>query len=440
MKIYKLFLPIIVLSGLLWACETTDPFVNEVTLDIFTGEYESALETADAAIAVNSENYIAHYYKGVVLTAWAESIPAPADRTEYYERAKVSFDTAKGLMEQQEETPAELQELNDTVVAYWADEYNAGVDIQTDDSLFSATPDPYRTSLYYFENAAAINPDSAMTYQVMSSTYFQMNDVENAINAYEQAMALLDPPLIDDYEFLISLYLYENRYEEAISYSQEALELYPDATSFVQFLADAYIQSGERDRAIELIEGLIADEPDNPQYRRVLGTQIYQSVDGLTEEVTELYRTVFDLSMEARDMSGSELAEVNDRIADMRQRITEMEAEIDEYTEIALRELNRVVELEPESESANFILAIIYQNRAASYFERRNNVTDDDSLVEKYDRLARENLQEARVYYEKAAEINPENPENWRSLFQVYTQLGMEEEAQDAMEKAEFEE
>ncbi|MEX0945178.1 MAG: tetratricopeptide repeat protein [Balneolaceae bacterium] len=440
MKIYKLFLPIIVLSGLLWACETTDPFVNEVTLDIFTGEYESALETADAAIAVNSENYIAHYYKGVVLTAWAESLPVPADRKEYYERAKASFDTAKGLMEQQEETPAELQELNDTVVAYWADEYNAGVDIQTDDSLFSATPDPYRTSLYYFENAAAINPDSAMTYQVMSSTYFQMNDVENAINAYEQAMALLDPPLIDDYEFLISLYLYENRYEEAISYSQEALELYPDETSFVQFLADAYIQSGERDIAIELIEELIADEPDNPQYRRVLGTQIYQSVDGLTEEVTELYRTVFDLSMDARGMSGSELADVNDRIADMRQQITEMEAEIDEYTEIALRELNRVVELEPESESANFILAIIYQNRAASYFERRNNVTDDDFLVEEYDRLARENLEQARVYYEKAAEINPENPENWRSLFQVYTQLGMEEEAQDAMEKADFEE
>ncbi len=439
MKSYKLFLPIIALAAMLLACETTDPFVDDVTLSIFTGDYDAALQITEDAITENPDNYIAHYYKGIVLAAMAETIDVPADRKPYYERSKESMDTAKELMQNQEETPAELQELNDTVVGYWADEYNRGVNIQTEDSLFNATPDPYRTSLYHFENAAAMNPDSAMTYQVMASTYFQMDEIENSISAYETAMSLLDPPLVDDYEFLISLYLFENRYEEAIRYSEEAQDLYPDETSFVQFLADAYIQSGDRDRAVELIEALIAQEPDNPQYRRVLGTQIYQSVDRNTVEVTELYREMFDLGIELRSQSGEERAETEDRIAELQQEIDRLEAEIDEFTAISIEQMERVVELEPESESANFTLAIIYQNKAANLFERRNNVVGDEDLVESLDERARENLQLARVYYEAAAEINPENTDNWQSLFQVYTQLGMEEEALEAMEKADFE-
>lgn len=439
MKSYKLFFPIIALAAMLLACETTDPFVNDVTVNIFTGDYDTALQITEDAITENPDNYIAHYYKGVVFAALAETFENPTERKPYYERARASFDTAKGLMENQEETPVELQELNDTIVGYWADEYNTGVNIQTDDSLFNSTPDPYQISLDHFENAASINPDSAMTFQVMSSTYFQMNEIDNAINVYETALSLLNPPQVEDYEYIISLYLFVNRYEPAIRYSEEAINLYPNETSFIQFLADAYIQTGDREKAVDLIEALIATEPDNPQYRRVLGTQIYQSVDRTTVEVTELYREMFDLSIDLRGQSGAQRAETERAMAEMQHEIDRLESEIDEFTAISIEQMERVVELEPESESANFILAIIYQNRAANLFERRNNVINDSDLVASLDRRARENLQQSRIYYEAAAEINPENADNWQSLFQVYTQLGMEEEALEAMEKAGFE-
>lgn len=420
------------------ACETTDPFVNDVTLSIFTEDFDTALQLTEDAINENPDNYIAHYYKGVTLAALAETFENPADRKPYYERSRESLDTAKALMLNQEETPDELEELYDTIIAYWAEEYNAGVNYQTDDSLFNSTPDPYRTSMDYFKNAVTINPDSAMTYQVMASTYFQMEEIENAISTYETAISLLDPPQVDDYEFLISLYLFANRYEPAIRFSEEALEIYPDETSFVQFLADAHIQAGDRDKAVELVEALIAQDPDNPQYRRVLGTQIYQSVDRSSAEVTELYGEMFDLGVELRGQSGAERAETEQRIAELQQEIDRLEAEIDEFTAVSIEQMERVVELEPESEEANFILAIIYQNRAANLFERRNNVVNDADLVADLDQRARENLQRARIFYEAAAEINPDNPDNWQSLFQVYTQLGMEEEALEAMEKAGF--
>ncbi len=438
MKSYKPLLLIFLFAGLFWACETTDPFIDEVQIGILTGDFEMALEATDEAIAQDSLNYVAHYYKGIVIASEAETIEPPADRKSYYERAKQSFDTAKRIMEDQEELPDEYEELNNTIISFWADEYNMGVNVQTDDSLFNATPEPFKTSVDHFQNAIAINPDSAMTYEVISSTYFQMDEIDNAISYFEMALDLKEQPESDDYEYIISLYLFDESFQRAIELSNEALEHYPDETVFVQFLADAYIQSGERDRAIELVEGLIADDPDNPQYRRVLGTQIYQSVDRLIADVSQKYQRQFDLRQESRSQQGDQLDQTQAEIDEIQDEIDSIEDEIDDLTLIAIREMERVVELEPDSESANFILGIIYQNRAANLFERRNNTTDNE-IAEQLDSQARDNLRNALIYYERAAEINPDNPENWQSLFQVYTTLGMEEEAEEAMERAGFE-
>ena len=436
MKKYKIFLMIFAFAGMMWACETTDPFVNDVMVHLVTGNFETALQVANDALEEDPENYVALYYKGLILATQAEEIPDPAERRPFYEEARENFERAKSIMSQLEELPDEYEETNETIVAFWADEYNFGVNIQTD-SLFTGAFDDLQRSLAHFRNAATINPDSAMTYQVKSSTHYQLQDADNAISTYETAMTLLNPPQVDDYEYLISLYLIEGRFDDAIRLSEEGLEQIPGQTTFVQFMADAYIQSGQRDIAIELIEGLIAEDPDNPQYRRVLGTQIYQQVDQITQDVSALYEEIFDLERNLRNVSGAAREEAEAEIQAIRDEIIQKEADIDELTLISIREMERVVELEPESESASFILGIIYQNRAASLFDRRNNAPTND-LVMEYDDRARETLRQALVYYERAAELNPDNPENWRSLFQVYTTLGMEEEADEAMRRAGF--
>ncbi|MDR9365240.1 MAG: tetratricopeptide repeat protein [Balneolaceae bacterium] len=435
MKRSKLILLIIAPMLLFWACETTDPLVNDVQVDLVTGNFESALETVNTALEQDSSNYVAHYYKGIVLASQAWEMEPPSTRQPVYENARSSFDSAKDLMEAQPEEPEELEQLTNSVVSFWADEYNMAVNIQNDDSLFNATENPYETSLAHLENAVTINPDSAMTYQVLSSTYYQLDQVDQAIESYENAMELLEQPAPEDYEYLVSLYLYNNNYEEAIELSEEGREVYPEETMFVQFLADAYIQAGDRDRAISLIEELIDSEPNNPQYRRVLGTQVYQSVERISNQVSDLYEELFELRQAARNQRGQELEQTQSEIESLESEIESMEQEIDELSAISIREMEQVVELVPEDEEANFILGVIYQNRAANLFERRNNTMDNEEAAD-YDRRAKENLEKARQYYERAAEINPESPENWRSLFQVYTALGMEEEAEDAMEKA----
>lgn len=421
----------------MWGCETTDPFVNEVQIGLVSGDYELAMEAVNTALEENPDNSIAHYYKGVVLSNQAAAMEDPRQRKSIYAEARESFMTSKELMEAEEERPDEYEDIGQSITAFWADEYNMAVNILTDDSTRNATDRPNETAIVHLNNAATINPDSARTYQVLSSAYFNNNDVENAISSYEKAMDLLETPEVEDYEYIISLYLMNGPYEKAISYSEQAREDYPDESVFVQFLADAYIQSGDRDKGISIVQELISSEPNNPQYRRVLGTQIYQSVDTLNKRASDLYEEQYELRQQTQNLSGSEREEAESRIEEIQSEIVEIEAEIDELVEIAAAEMKRVVELEPDDEEANFILGIIYQNHAANLFERRNNTTDNEEAAA-YDEEARKNLREALVYYERAAELDPENPEYWQSLFQVYTTLGMEEEAEEAMKKADL--
>ena len=151
MKSLKPLLLIFLFAGILWGCETTSPLVNDVQVQLLTGNYDEALTLVNDAIAEDENNYIAHYYKGYVLSSQAETLEDPRDRKEYYERARESYDRAKEIMSSLEEEPAEYQELEDTVTSFWADEFNAGVNILNDDSTRAATPDPNYTALAHFE-------------------------------------------------------------------------------------------------------------------------------------------------------------------------------------------------------------------------------------------------------------------------------------------------
>jgi tetratricopeptide (TPR) repeat protein len=435
MKIFKPLLFIIAAASMLWACEATDPLVNEVQLFMVTGEYEQALDILNTALEEDETNYVAHYYKGEVLVSQAETLDDPRQRIELYEQARASFNTALELMQGLEERPEEYDQLEETVTFYWAEEFNSGVNIVNSDSVAATLEMPNEFAIAHFQNAATIQPDSALSYIVLSSVQFNNGMPELAIENYETAMNLLDPPAVDDYEYMISILLNQERYDRAVMYAEEAMELYPEESIFVQLLADAFLQTGQQDRAIELIEGLIADDPDNPQYHRVLGTQVYQRVTELSDRVSELYENAFQMRREIDEASGTERTQLESDLEGLQEEISTLEQEMDELTEISIREMQQVVELEPDSESGHSILGIIYQNRAASLFERRNNTMDND-MAQQLDDQARQNLQEALVHYERAAELNPEDTETWQSLFQVYTTLGMEEKAMEAMEKA----
>ncbi len=438
MKSIKLLLLPLVTVGLLMSCEATDPLVDEMETNTVLGDYEAVLDAADRAIEEDSSNSYAYFYRGIAYGSQAQQIEQPHDRKPYYEDSREAFLEAKDWMEQAENRPVEYEEIDEIITTFWANEHNAAVEYLTEDSARATVEEPDYFALGHLENAITIQPDSALSYIVLSSTQFTQGDIEASISSYEEAIELLEDPEPDDYEFLISLYIDQERYDDAEELLVQAREDFPDNTQFIQFLADVYIQKGNIDEAISIIEELIADDPENPQYYRVLGTQIYQNVSEINSEISELYDRAFELEREVRSTSGEEQAQAEEELRQVRQEIDSLEEESAELTSIAVENMEEVIRILPEDDEAYNVLGIIYQNKAANLFEQRNSIVDDSELVSELDEQAREALQQAREYYEQAAEINPDKPEYWESLFQVYTTLGMEEEAREAMERAEM--
>lgn len=436
MKSLKYILIPFVLVGFLWSCETTQPFVDDIQTFLLLGSFDEAIAEADRVLETDSENGVAHYYRGMAVASKAQTIDPAADRKPLYEDSKDSFEKADRFMSELESSPEELNELGDLITELWAFEHNSAIEYLTEDSLRNTVNSPDRIAMDHLENAITIQPDSALSYIVLSSTQFNTGDITTAISTYEEAMARLEQPEIEDYEFLISLYINQNRFDDAEPLTLEAMDAYPDSDQFVQFLADIYIQQGNVDEAISIIESLIENEPDNPQYYRVLGTQIYQNVSAINEEVSQIYEQIFNLERELRSASGSEAEAKRNELEALRVEVSALEEESNELTEISINQMKEVTRLSENDDDAYSILGIIHQNRAASLFERRNAIIDDNELADQLDRQAREDLMAAMEYYEQAAEIDSDNPMYWESLFQVYTTLGMEEKARNAMERA----
>jgi tetratricopeptide (TPR) repeat protein len=210
----------------------------------------------------------------------------------------------------------------------------------------------------------------------------------------------------------------------AVNALEEGLAIYPDSTSLIQKMADGLFQTGDTDRALELVEGLVENDPTNAQYRLVIGTQIYQRVMTLSDSVSANSDVIYEI----RDEDEARVNELNAINEELREQI-------DMLTKRAEEALVAAAEIEPNNPMIFNTLGVVYQNKAAALFDLRNNTVDNDEAMS-LDELAKAEATLAMENYERAAELDPENPSYWESLFRIYTSLGMLEEAEAAMEKA----
>ncbi|MDR9387701.1 MAG: tetratricopeptide repeat protein [Balneolaceae bacterium] len=434
MKSFSLLSPLAV-AILLVGCTTVSPLVKETQDNIGTGNYEAALESAELAIEENPTNGLGQYYKAVALGSIGQETDQVAARRGYYADALSTMEEAKSLFDALEDRPDEADNTDNVLRSIWADEHNSAVEILTVDSIAASYEDPNQVAVDHLLNATKLAPDSVISHSVLSSAYYRTGDIASATNAYETVMDLIPTPEADDYNYMINLFLASQRFEDARDLATEAQSTFPDDERFIQYLADSYLQTGETDKAIEIVEDLIASDPTNPQYRLVLGTQVYQTVTELTDQISEMYVELYDQSQALSGLSGDAKTEAEAALAELQEEADALEAEIEGYTDLAIEQVTRATELDPTSSNTFNILGVIYQNKSALYFEKRNNTADYD-LADEYDAQAREVLDLARVAYEKATELDGDNPEYWQSLFQIYTTLNMPEKAQEAMEKA----
>jgi tetratricopeptide (TPR) repeat protein len=198
---------------------------------------------------------------------------------------------------------------------------------------------------------------------------------------------------------------------------------------------------GRTEDATDIVNDLINRQPDNAEYRVVYGTQLYQNVltinDELSENLDKLYNKNRELN-QAKSQRSPDQNVVNQLEADINQLetvIEEQRTEVEQTTSVAEEQLTRALEIEPRNVTANYFMGVIHQNRAATYFDLRN-ITEDNEQAMQYNEMAMSELNQSLPYYEMAAEVEPDNSDFWLSLFRVYTTLGMMEKAEEAQGKA----
>ncbi|TVQ73793.1 MAG: tetratricopeptide repeat protein [Balneolaceae bacterium] len=423
---------------LVWSC-AADPHIESARLALVQQDFEEVIRSAEDAIEANPENGDGYYYKGVAYASLASDKPA-GQRVDDYERARENLIEARRLYREQNVTSNEAQNLDDILIETWGYEHNQGVQPLSSD-IISSPEDSLRLSRHHFINATTINPDSVLSFNLLAEVNFALGNNEEAEAISRKVIYEMEQGDLYNYYRLAFFLIEDNRDEEAIELLLEARELFPDEIEIVQEIANAYLRAGKTDEALEVVQELIERDPENPQYRLVYATQVYQMVQDLDDQVRKLHDEAYDMSREIRQKArepGADTQEIEKMLEEMGEKQDYANELIDEsfrFSDIAKEELLMAVEADPENPDIHATLGIVYQNRGALMQDKRN-MTEDMEEAEEFDRQAREYLEMSLPHYEKAAELEPDNTEHWLSLFRVYTNLGMTEEAERAQEKA----
>lgn len=412
------------LAVYVFASCTGDPLVKPIKEGIDAQDYEAAIVAADSALLTNPSNAMALYYRGYAMNMKAGATDDITAREALYTEMRSNLVDARAAFATMEKAPAEAEQVTNIILNAWGREHNKAIEYALDDSVMATVENPLDYSIQHLVNATTANPDSTLSYDVLAQVYYMNSDYEGAAEAMAKVIELKNPGEASEYDRLASYNFLMGKPEVAVSALEEGLALYPDSTSLIQKMADGLFQTGDTDRALELVEGLVKNDPTNAQYRLVIGTQIYQRVMTLSDSVSTNSDLIYDL----RDEDEARVEELNAINEELR-------GQIDLLTARAEEALIAAADIEPDNPMIFNTLGVVYQNKAAALFDQRNNTIDNDEAM-RLDELAKAEASLAMENYERAAELDPDNTNYWESLFRIYTSLGMLEEAEAAMEKA----
>lgn len=348
---------------------------------------------------------ISEYNRALGFARSAGNLTTPERRTTYYQQMLTAIEDARRLLDPLENTNRVDQQINDLITSYWALEHNAAVNLLTDSQTDRTLSGPDESIRTHLENAILIQPDSMASYETLAYHLLETGDSTGALELYEEAIDRFERPAPELYDDLIELYFLDARYEEITELAARAREDYPQEIAFLQYQIDAHLQLGEREETIPLLRNLIQEETGNPLYHLLLGTQLYH------------------LAMEEPDANIILITETSPDGVEAENRVQE-----------AIEQLETAAELDPANDHIFGTLGIIYRNRAIVLFDRHDSASEVLQALD-YERRGREQLEIARSYTERAAELNPEASEYLESLYRIYTRLGMTDEREEVIQK-----
>ncbi|TYP94769.1 Tetratricopeptide repeat-containing protein [Fodinibius salinus] len=422
------YLLVTLLIGVMIGCGSSNPLVEKAESNIKSQNPQVALEAANESIEKYPEDPLGYYYKGVALSGLAKQENDPSARRDYYKRMNETFAEGEKIAANSENTPDEINRIPTIKKQIWSSEHNLGIKYFRNDSLKNTVNNPLQYSEGHLENATMVQPDSAMSWDVLAQIAGANKSYKRASSAKSQYLKMIPDSAkkATDYMQLGSYHFNQENNQQVVKVFEEAAQLFPENKDIISNLADAYNRVGKSDKAISTTEKLVQQNPEEPKFHQVLGTQLYKKALTLGDTVSANKEKIKTLKEEGGNKQ---------KISNLEQENKKLSSQITELENRAEKELKTTVEYNPENPGAYNTLGVIYQNKAKAKFDKRN-MTEDNAKAKKLDEEGRKFLRQSMKYYEQAAEIDPDNKDYWRSLFSIYTNLGMDKKAKKAMKKA----
>lgn len=383
----KLFtIVFLLLAGLAFVgfqCSSTE--MTSAKLYIQQKNWDKALDALEKSVAKNPKDAEAYYYLGVVYGEKGQ-----------YDKVKESFDKSLAISNEFK------TQIDDSKKYYWANLFNSGVSYyQRGSNLASTNADSSKVlfdkSANMFEYATQLEPDSADTYKNLSFVYMASGDNEKAIQPLQKIIDLQHSE--DGYKFLGTIYYNQGitlkdkyisskdpqdslkaqeDFNKAIQVLEDGRKYYPSNSDILLTLSNSYINAGKVGVAIDAFKAGVEKDPQNKYYRYNYGV----------------------LLLGKDDFAG------------------------------AAEQFQKAIEIDSMYQNAIYNLAVTYVKwgTAVNKEAEDKGQTDNSGYKEKY--------QAALPYLEKSVQLEPKNATIWELLGKVYTVLGMQNDAQNAFNKA----
>ncbi len=261
---YLRLISLVVMIGLLAACNTTPPSpVEEGKAALAAKDSAKAIAALEKAIAAEPGNAAAHILLG---QAYFRAGPERKDDAEKQFSAGFTLDQAAAL----------------TADATAEEQFLAG--------NAHASLGQFEQALSAYEATLKLQPDKAGAFTNIGVVYYQTNRLDDAIGQFKKALEL-DPKDAETHYLLGAAYVQKDNLPEAEAEFNTALGLKPELAPAHIGLGNIYLLGQQYDQAIASLEKALAIQADSPEALFAIG-QAYAAAGRTPDAIAALTKCV----------------------------------------------------------------------------------------------------------------------------------------------------
>jgi tetratricopeptide (TPR) repeat protein len=336
---HALLCAVFLAGAVLAGCATGDPNINAAEDALENDNYEAALASVETALEQNPQNAQAYLTRADILQEQAAEASDPEERVRLYEMvAEAQRQAIEINPELESEIQGQRQFAYIDLMQQGAQKFNEAQEAG-EEALFEETAS-------YFTSARLLAPDSSSAYINEAYALLNAGEREEVIPVMEQGIETsADTVDSNFYSILGSLYLSNERPEDAVTLLEKATDFYPENRELQELRLSAYTATGNVEDALSAYREQVEANPENPIFRYNYGSLLlndeqYEAAAEQLERATELNPDNGDAFFNLGAAYVNQAAELDEQISDIEERLREEEREATEDEQARLEELS----------------------------------------------------------------------------------------------------